>query len=718
MVKELSPKATYVCRRCGETYSYKDYEKSHFCKRCGTFLKEESTLEALKLQSKRKDKVEFQRLVKEFFPYPSFRPLQLNAIKFSFEVIRNGKIGLLSSPCGTGKSISILTAFFLARELDHSLGRLLALTRTKSQLEIYSRELKNIKERCDVSFAASIFKSKKEMCPYAIEDPKLRDISYRDFLYHCKNLKEGTFGKTCKFYERTYSGWKPSWHAYNTTNKIKEAGPLLPEEVYNICRDKELCPYEITKNLARYADIIVGNYNYILVDSVRGAILGKAGIKVKDINCVFDEAHSLPYYAAGIFSDELSSTSVRRALKEAETFGLDDFGFLDALHDTMVELGKNVYREYGLDVEHVIGRDYVVNALLKKLRTNPDKLLEITSELSDKGELIRLKRAEAGKSPVSYLSRCASFLSDWISLTGSSYARYMKIEIDRDQKRHVRLGIRCLDPALASSVINKLRSTILMSGTLWHADYYMDVLGIERGRCKALELPSPFPSENRLIVVDKSVTTKFEKRGERQWKRIAEHLNRIIWKTSGRVAVYFPSYEVMQEVLKTAKFDLPLVVEERGSRILDVLHFLRSNEQCVVFGVARGKISEGVDMSTGGRSMLSAVIIVGLPYPKRTELQVALYKYFREKFGNNAIEYANDIPCLNALAQSAGRLSRSPEDKGIIVIMDGRAAGKFKWKLPQEWRNEMKSHMRIEKILNRIENFYNAGKISKTQRAR
>ena len=137
-----------------------------------------------------------------------------------------------------------------------------------------------------------------------------------------------------------------------------------------------------------------------------------------------------------------------------------------------------------------------------------------------------------------------------------------------------------------------------------------------------------------------------------------------------------------------------------------LFRFLKNHERCVVFGVARGKISEGVDMSIGGRSMLSAVIIVGLPYPKRTELQEALYKYFREKFGDKAIEYANDIPCLNALAQSAGRLLRSPEDKGIIVIMDERAVGKFKRKLPEEWRNEMKSHIEIEKILSRIENFY------------
>jgi DNA excision repair protein ERCC-2 len=704
MVEGLPSKAEYFCRRCGEAYSFNDYKKSRFCGKCGTSLRRIYTPEVPKTR-KREDKDHFQKVVKELFPYPSFRPFQLDAIKFAFDVFRNGKIGLLSSPCGTGKSISVLAAFFLARESDPSLGRLLALTRTRNQLEIYSRELKNIKECCDVSFVASIFKSKKEMCPHAIENPKLRDISYRDFLYYCKSSKKGVFGKTCKYYDRTYSGWKPSWHAYNVVNKIKEIGPLLPDEVYEICRDGGLCPYEATKILARYADLIVGNYNYLLIDSVRGSILGKAGIRMRDVNCVFDEAHSLPYYAAGVFSDELSSISVRRALKEIETFGLDDFGFLDALYSVMTDFGKSIYKEYGLDVEHIIRRDEAVNALLKKLRINSDKLLEIVSELSDKGELVRQKRIETGKSPISYLSRCAGFLSDWISLNGSSYARYVKVEVDSDKRRHIRLGIKCLDPALAASVINKIRSAILMSGTLWNEDYYIDVLGIERNRCKSLELPSPFPSENRLIVVDKSVTTKFERRSERQWKRIAKHLSQIINKIGGRVAVYFPSYEVMQEIVKTLKSDSPLLVEERGTKILDVLQFLKDHERCAVFGVARGKISEGVDMSTGGRSMLSAVIIVGLPYPKRTELQIALYKYFREKFGNKAVEYANDIPCLNALAQSAGRLLRSPEDKGIIVIMDGRAAGKIKQKLPEEWRNEMKSHIKIEKILNRIENF-------------
>ncbi len=695
----------YVCRHCGKTYTANAYLKNRFCENCGTFLTRKTTDEKPKAKTETGGECDFQDLVKKFFPYHSFRPFQLEAIKFAYETMRDGKIGLLSSPCGTGKSISVLTAFFAAKELNSSLGRLVALTRTRNQLEIYSRELKAIKNHCGASFAASIFTSKKEMCPYALEDPKLKDISYRDFLHYCKGLKEGAFSKICEYFDNTYSGWKPSWHAYNVVEKIRSVGPLLPDEVYKICSNERLCPYEVTKTLTRHADIIVGNYNYILVDTIRGSILGRAGISAEQINCVFDEAHSLPYYAAGILSDELSLKSVRRAYREVKTFQIDDFDFLKTLHAVMTDFGSSVYRNYGLDVEHIIDGDALLRTLAYKLEIDKDKLSGIIKELAEKGEEIRQKRSELGKTPISYLSRCIEFIRDWIGLTGSSYVRYVKVEANRDKRRLVKLGIRCLDPALASSIINELRSTILMSGTLWNTDYYIDVLSLEKNRCRTLELPSPFPPENRLILVDEAVTTKFEKRNEIQWKRIAAHLSQIIQMVGGRISVYFPSYEIMREVIKFTKADLPILVEEKRTRITDVLKFLKDNKQCVVFGVARGKISEGVDMTLDGRSMLSAVIIVGLPYPKKTEIQYALYKYFKEKFGEKAMEYTNNIPCLNALAQSAGRLQRSPEDKGIIVIMDKRAAGRFKRGLPEDWRKEMNAHIRIEKIIDRIKEF-------------
>lgn len=643
----------------------------------------------------------FEGLVMEFFPYQRFRPHQLRAIKFTYQTIIDGKIGLLCSPCGTGKSISVLTAYLAARKQNPSIGRLIVLTRTNSQLEIYSRELKNIKNHCGASFAASIFKSKKEMCPRVLEDSRLRDLAYGDFLYYCRGSREGLFGEVCEYYERTYDGWRPSPQAISLVEEMKRIGPLLPEEAYEVCRDAGLCPYEATKILTRYADIVIGNYNYILADAIRRSIFGKAGIRSEAINCVFDEAHSLPYYASGILSEELSSRSVKRAYREIINFEVEDSGILEALHRVMAIYGRKVYRNVGVNVEHIIDGEALIQALAFRLKLGREELDKLLKELVERGEDIRVKRSMMGKSPVSYLSRCVEFLIKWMSLAGSSIVRYITV----DEKKHVRLGIRCLDPSLAASIINKLHSTILMSGTLWNMDYYVDVLGLDRSRCQSLELPSPFPPLNRLLLVDEAVTTKFEKRSEIQYRRIAAHLTQIIQKVGGRVAVYYPSYEIMREIARLIRLEQPLLMEEKKTKISDVLNFLQMNENCVVFGVARGKISEGVDMTMEGKSLLSAVIIVGLPFPKKTELQTALYKYFKEKFGAKALDYANNMPCLNALAQSAGRLLRSPEDKGVIILMDKRAAGSFKHKLPKEWQSELKAHLQIEKLLKRIMEF-------------
>jgi DNA excision repair protein ERCC-2 len=646
-------------------------------------------------------------LIKAFFPYQSFRPFQAEAIKFSFNIIFKGRIGLLSSPCGTGKSISVLSAYFAARSINPSIGKLLILVRTKNQLEIYSRELKNIKEYSKAAFIVSIFKSKREMCPLAMEDPNLANLSYRDFLHYCKGLKSGGFGGSCKYYDRTYanSGWRPSKIAQNIVNRIERFGPVMPEEVYSLCRSFGLCPYEVTRMLAKRADVIVGNYNYALVEAVRNSTLGRAGIRIKDVNCVFDEAHSLPYYASGILSSDLSLRSIRRAIREVKKFKLDGLDILEALYNVTINLGKTTYKIYGSDYEHIIPKEFLLKEISLRAGIEIEKLLNAIDDFAILGEMVRRMRIEAGSRPVSYLARCASFLLDWVNIDDPSYVRYVKVEEDAKGGKNIRIGIKCLDPSLATRVISEMRSAILMSGTLWNADYYIDLLGLDRSRCRSIEIPNPFPSENRLILVDMAVTTRFKERSEEQWVKMADRISKIIGAVKGRVAVYFPSYEVMYSVARNLKLEIPFLMEESGTKIFDVLSFLKGNSQCVLLGVARGKISEGVDMTINGRSMLSAVIIAGLPFPKKTETQLALQEYFKGKFGEKAREYANEIPCLNALAQSAGRLLRSPEDKGIIIIMDRRAARSFKNRLPEDWRRDMKSHFKIESILSRIESF-------------
>ena len=637
----------------------------------------------------------------KFFPYKEFRPYQKEAILFAYRVISKGVVGLLNSPCGTGKSISVLTAFFMAKN-NHSAGRLFVLTRTRNQLEIFCRELKSIKQYSGRKIIASILTSKHEICPKARDDERLKKLSYRDFIRYCRDLKEGELGGKCEYFSNTMEKWRLTPRAQYALSRIKVISPLLPDELYSFCEEFKLCPHEVGKALIPYSEVVIGNYNYILSEVVRKYIISKAGIKTESIDCVFDEAHSLPDYAAGMFSDELSTITIDRGLKEVKEFSVDDYGFIEALDHVARRLGEEARDHHGFDEEHLIEKDRVIMEI-KKL-TNLNDVCELCEKLISVGESVRFTKLERGERPTSYIGRCAEFIYSWINADNKSHVFYSLAVKSGGEEDIYRIGFKCMDPSIAGNVINQLRSAILMSGTLWEFQYYIDVLGI-RKTYETLSLPSPFPRENRLILVDKTVTTKYEKRGFEEYCRIAEHLKEIIKNIPGRVAVYFPSYEVASNIVKIMNIDIPILKEERNTDIVKVLEFLKSKSRCVIAGVARGKISEGVDMTEEGKSLLTGVIVVGLPYPKKTELHEALRAFYKIKFGENASKYSDEVPCINALAQSIGRLIRSQEDRGVVVLMDKRVSGRFKDKLPEDVRKDIKGFKNFKNLIYTIEEF-------------
>ena len=261
-------------------------------------------------------------------------------------------------------------------------------------------------------------------------------------------------------------------------------------------------------------------------------------------------------------------------------------------------------------------------------------------------------------------------------------------------------------------MLNDVYAVTLMSGTLWDIDYYVEVLGLDKNRIDRLELPYPFPEENRAIFVDVAVTTKFTKRCEEEWMKIAEHIKVLRRAIEGAIVFFFPSYEVMDAVKQyCGDFETPVIYEDEDTSFEDVYGFLKANSNPTIMAVARGKVSEGVDFSDEVGSLLSSVVIVGLPYPKKTELQDALTRYFVEKFGEKGYDYANLNPCVNALAQAAGRLIRRPEDKGMIVIMDSRTTGRIAEKLPEDWRRNMRVFRKVENLVKAVKSFQNFWKL-------
>ncbi len=644
-----------------------------------------------------------EQRVKRFFPYSNLRPYQLEASTFIYDVFREGGIGLLSAPCGIGKSIAALAAYLAARE-EAGGFRVLVLTRTKNQAEIYSRELRALRERVGVEVAAAIFKSKMEMCLKVGEDEKLRGVGYQDFLRYCGGLKRRLHGRRCEYYEATViEGWRPTVKARRLVESLVREGASMPDEVYEACKEESLCPYEVTKFLASRADLIIGNYNYALLPPVRASVLSRARIKLGSTAAVFDEAHSLPRYVIDLFSDELSTRSMKRALEEAERFGVDVSltRVLAAFKDVVEELGHEAYSELGVDEEKIVDPIRVLRDVASRTELEDlEEVVDALNHLEDEGERIRQLKAAEGKPPTSYIARCASFLADWATATESFYAAYVKA-VRRGEELYFRLGLKCLDPSPAASVINGFRTAVLMSGTLWSPEYYMDVLGLDKTRCRQLSLPYPFPRRNRALIVDLASTSKYERRGEMLWSKVAFRLNTLLRALKGRAAIYTPSYEVLREVASRLSSDRPLLVEDERTKVVEALEHLRRHPDAVVMGVAGGKLSEGVDFTDAeGKGLLSAVIMVGLPYPKRNQLHEALVEHYRSRFGGLAVEYAREAPCINALAQVAGRLIRGPEDRGAVIIMDYRAMRpRFRARLPEDWREDIKGRRSLERII-------------------
>lgn len=393
-------------------------------------------------------------LMDKYFPHPTLRPHQGEAIEFAHRVFSDGEIGLLNSPCGTGKSVSVLTGYLMAKETQES-GPLFVLTRVTNQLEIYCRELRLINAHSGIRTTAAVLKNKMDMCPVIQDDESVRRLSYHDFLEYCQGSKEVDATRACHYYPNTYRRGRPTAEAIVVVQRMRETGPLLPEEAYVFCRERGVCPYEATKVLARNADVIVGNYNHILVEPIRQAILSRSGPGLDAINCVVDEAHGLPEYASAVLSDELTLTSLVRAGDEVEDYNIEEGGLIRGLERALRDMGQEAFDRAGRDSEHLVPKNRLLQELRSETGLSSDKeMSELAANLESYVADVRATRLSEGKAPTSYLGRTVDFLRKWLDSDPPVFVHYAKASVTARGRAYEALGVRCLDPAVAVAVLN------------------------------------------------------------------------------------------------------------------------------------------------------------------------------------------------------------------------------------------------------------------------
>ena len=543
--------------------------------------------------------------LQKLFPYDP-RKGQVNLIDNMVQTIKNNNILLTSAPTGMGKTICAITAAL------NSDKKCIFVTPRKSQHKIVIDSINDI----GIGSVISII-GKREMC---IND----------------NIKKST-----NFYEA----------CLNTRCPFKYK--LAPRDINShmdsfieYCSDNGACPYYTALECAKDVDIVIANYRHIFDPIISKIFFNKLEVDMSDIVLIVDEAHNLPNMLRDIASIQISETSINRAMDETRYLITEQ-----NIKKTNEILGTTIL--YKMMDSMTKQKDIIY-------KNDINIAWNQVNFLHEMGGLVLNRKKEDGKiSPISYIQRVADFFSTWLEEDELSYVRILE-----NYKDNLKMSIKCMEPQILSEVVYEFDSVILMSGTLEPIGYFKEVLGLTNASMK--RYPPTFPIENKIVIIDDSLTTIYKSRNERTYKDYADKISLICNDVEGNVIVFFPSYKFMNEVANYINCDRIMIKE--SPNIIRTIHKLLESRDKLILAVERGSLAEGIDYPG---NLLPTIIIVGFPYPVMSVEQKALTNYYQRKNGNGFV-MASLYPTINIILQTMGRGIRSETDKCTIHLLDKR----------------------------------------------
>lgn len=231
-------------------------------------------------------------------------------------------------------------------------------------------------------------------------------------------------------------------------------------------------------------------------------------------------------------------------------------------------------------------------------------------------------------------------------------------------------------------------STILFSATFLPIQYYKKLLGGEENDYEVYA-KSVFDPDNRGIFIADDVTSRYTRRSEDEFRRIAEHIKGIVNAHPGNYIVFCPSHSFMHSV-----YDIYCDMEPVGEYIVMqkesmseedremFLDLFEKGARITAFCVLGGIFGEGIDLKD---EKLVGAIIIGTGLPQVCFERELLKNHFDED-GEDGFDYAYKYPGINKVLQAAGRVIRTESDRGIIALLDDRfLQNSYRSLYPREW---------------------------------
>ena len=432
----------------------------------------------------------------------------------------------------------------------------------------------------------------------------------------------------------------------------------------------QVCPFEMSLDLAVWMDGVICDYNYVFDPNV--CLKRFFGENVSG-NYLFliDEAHTLVDRGREMYSASICLNDVIETRKFVKPYSQKLWKKLGKVKKQMEELRQNCGE---WKVEENAG------------------VLPI-SLLSVQGELDQLLEEPPAQEVVDGILDFYFKVRDFLNiseLVDDNYVVYTAF----DENGRFYMKLFCVNPAEnLQKCLDKGNSTVFFSATLLPLQYYRKMLST-RSENFGMYVESPFEQKKRCLMICRDVSSKYTRRGYEEYRKIAEYIARMSWQKKGNYMVFFPSYRLMEDVYQVYQDEFSVswvrcISQHASMTELEREEFLEefteeTEETLVGFCVMGGIFSEGIDL-IGDRLIGAAVVGTGLP---QVNCEREILKGYYDEKGEQGFDYAYRYPGMNKVLQAAGRVIRTKEDTGAILLMDERFLNRdYRNLFPREWND-------------------------------
>lgn len=607
------------------------------------------------------------------FPFAEFRQGQRDMAAATYRVCRDGGHLLCEAPTGIGKTVSTLFPGIKALG-DKHVKQLVYLT-AKTSGRTAALDSVGLMREQGLSITAVVIQSKATICQCQTGE--------------IERERDGSCPYSKGFFDRL-PGARES---------LLQRQYVDRDTLNEVAATHEVCPFELVLQLLPWFSVVICDYNYVFDPLVRLTCFQSPP---KTTVLLIDEAHNLVDRARSMHSAQLSRVQARSVAHELKPITPATARAIAKLprslkrHVTKHEADKlpGAHSDSFLDNKpgHQSGHrsgHQLAHQLARQVEfahdNAPDNITKIAREIAEAAGQEESNAALIPAVDGSFFRELYRYLAIE-DLYGDSHRTITTHE--RLGSKDIQLQLSCLNAeSFLRASFKTFRSVVLFSATLSPAPFYREALGLP-DNTQGMTLPSPFDPNRLGVFHAKYIDTRYRARQHSQ-TALVDAIASVTSAKPGNYLVFFGSYAYMDAVYQEYSKRYPAVktaVQPRQSSQSDRDDFLSHFNSCepvTGFAILGGVFGEGVDFP-GDKLVGTLIAGTGLP---AMSLEQQLISECYEQQGRNGFDHAGRYPGFTRVLQTAGRVIRTANDRGVVVLLDTRFSEPFYRALyPDHWQ--------------------------------